>query len=141
MNRNFIFILLIALSVTNTIPLEKRSTNFTDVCYYGVDPREIISASVSPDPVISGQNVTFNVSRTLSNAITNKGLIYIDFCDDDSSSIIYENNSTAPQTAAGSSFKANLTFEAPANLPSSYIIQVLVMSPSDLIGCIIASVS
>ncbi|CAG8717076.1 648_t:CDS:2, partial [Dentiscutata erythropus] len=109
------------------------------------NPIDAISASVSPDPVIPGQNVTFKVSGTLNNAITDKEQIYILYFD--KGHYLDIKNSTAPQTEAGSSFNANPTFETPVDLPNKYFIQVKVANPRDptdpkkenTIGCITAS--
>ncbi|CAG8770232.1 15004_t:CDS:1 [Dentiscutata erythropus] len=150
MNRNliFTFILLIALSVTNAIPLEKRSTDFTFGCVDGFrNPIDAINASVSPDPVISGKNVTFSVSGTLSHKINKNGRILISFFD--ASLVLIEGHGAqAPKTKAKRQFQANTTFKAPNDLPSQYSIQVLVANPSnppnkekDIIGCRIADAS
>ncbi|CAG8766287.1 12067_t:CDS:1, partial [Dentiscutata erythropus] len=125
-NLFFAFILLIALFVTNAIPLEKSSTDFSNLCIIEGHFVGAISASVSPDPVISEQSVNFKVSRTLNYSVTDKELIYIGFFNALGSLIEDYNNSTAPRTEAGCLFNANPTFEAPANLPNQYYIRVLV---------------
>ncbi|CAG8730336.1 5508_t:CDS:2, partial [Dentiscutata erythropus] len=103
----------------------KRTTEFSTNCTLKDGSLiDAIDASISPDPVISGQDVTFSVSGKLSHDIPDGGLIFI----------------------AGSSFNANPILEAPADLPSKYSIQVLVVNmvdidlSKDIIGCITAYV-
>jgi hypothetical protein len=148
MNRNFIFvfILLATLSMVNAIPLQKRATVFgkcPPIPDLPTQPEEI-SVSISPDPVVPGQNDTFTVSGTLSKEITDEyklligladlqGLPYAAYAQD------------IPPTKPNTSFNVVKKIESiPKDLPKAYAIGVAVAklssNPPDGIGCALAIV-
>ena len=61
----FLFFVLVTASVINTTPLKlsKRATQF--------HPCTSLDISMSPDPIVSGQNVTFSISGTPTIDINN----------------------------------------------------------------------
>src|ERR1700722_4465145 len=78
MTRNFILILLVTLSIVNAIPhqLYKRTTTFGPC--QGVP---FINVTISPDPVIIGQDITFDVSGRLNEDVPTNPEMYIHFDD------------------------------------------------------------
>ncbi|CAG8590532.1 1031_t:CDS:1 [Paraglomus occultum] len=68
----FLFFALITTSVINAIPrgfLSKRATQFYQCIYNGTDIPPL-NVSVLPDPIVSGQDVTFGISGTATTDIT-----------------------------------------------------------------------
>ncbi|CAG8818766.1 20736_t:CDS:1, partial [Gigaspora margarita] len=82
---------------------------------------------ISPDPLVSGQIVTFNASGILSNNITN-GTIQVSFYNQNASDSFYESNETfIPETLAHTSFTVNTTFTTP-DIPTNYTILAFIDS-------------
>jgi hypothetical protein len=146
MNRNFIFvfILLATFSIVNAIPLQKRETVFgkcPPIPQLPIQPDQI-SVSISPDPVVPGQDDTFTVSGTLSKEITDEYKLVIGFADlTGKSYAVYVED--LPPTKPKTPFNVVKTEAVPADLPGSYAIGVGVAklsNPPDVIGCALAVV-
>ncbi|CAG8573603.1 19999_t:CDS:1 [Cetraspora pellucida] len=154
MNRHlFIHLfLLVALFVTNAVNAavpKKRPipTIFDGRCRVNETDVEQIRANVNPDPVVAGKNVTFSVSGLLSQDIGDNGTVLVGFKDDLGFTIGNVASAPVPPTKAGNEFSVDVTVEAPTVLTDSYLMQVLVVNPSnppdpqkDIVGCTVAVV-
>ncbi|RGB36209.1 hypothetical protein C1646_758423 [Rhizophagus diaphanus] len=130
--------------MVNAIPLQKRATEFgkcPPVSDTPIQPEQI-SVSISPDPVVPGQTVTFNVTGTLSKEITDEYKLVIGLTDLSGTTyaaFIEDVPSTKPNTP----FNVVKTKSIPKNLPQSYAIGVGISTlnkPPDVIGCALAVV-
>src|ERR1043165_687473 len=123
MNRNFIFvfILLAVLSMVNAIPLQKRETEFGKCPPIPKLPSQPdpISVSISPDPVVPGQNDTFPVSGTLSKEITPEYKLEIAF-GDLTGKILAIYIEDVPPTQPKTPFNVVVAELVPEDLPTAY---------------------
>ncbi|KAF0484192.1 hypothetical protein F8M41_023064 [Gigaspora margarita] len=144
----FLFILLISLSATNAIPFEKRATQFQDCIDENDNFRnaEFINVSMSIDPLVSNQNVIFDVSGTLKNDIKDNGLVIAQLVDEDDNNI-YRFRINATATKAGQKFDIKTPQHNLPDIPGKYNLTVFIVNPSnppndneDAIGCAKTSV-
>src|ERR1043165_3656794 len=144
MNRNFIFvfILLAVLSMVNAIPLQKRETKFgkcPPISGLPTQPEQI-SGSISPDPIVPGQDVTFTFSGTLSKEITSDHKLYIEVDDLTAKEGLVNFLEPIPPTKAKTPFKVVVSEPMPIqlSLAKSYVVWVAIekfSDPPDFIGC------
>src|SRR5205823_2090328 len=93
MNRNllFLFFFLATISVINAIPhqFNKRTTDFTACPPIPGDPVKaaVLTASVTPDPIVSSQSATFTFSGTALEDIPADAGILIGYGNPDGSVI------------------------------------------------------
>ncbi|CAB4376226.1 hypothetical protein RhiirA5_505618 [Rhizophagus irregularis] len=146
MNRNFIFvfILLASLSIVNAIPIPhkllKRTTEFTE-CRQSPTP-PLLSVVISPDPVVSGNTVTFTATGSLNQDVPD-GSDLIAFFGDSSSSKIIGDIKRAPMCdggcpRAGAQFTKTLDYSDVPGLPNPYDIVVGVVKNTDVLACAVA---
>ncbi|CAG8656631.1 5127_t:CDS:1, partial [Acaulospora morrowiae] len=131
MNRNFILglILLATLSVLNAATTFEECNVFSD--------EAPINVTISPDPFILGEPITFTVFGKLTVDITTQTVVNISFNDHFGSHIslfsfpICNENTKCP-ILARNEFSMVATVNVPASLPSKYIILVRVLNSTQL---------
>ncbi|RIA86394.1 hypothetical protein C1645_740887 [Glomus cerebriforme] len=138
MNRNFIFVffLLATLSMINAIPLQKRESKFLPC---PVDPPPTpLTVSMTPDPPVSGKDVSFTITAKLDKDVDSKTIFGIGFADASgplaqptiSPACDGEGEPKCP-IKAGTEFTLKPTVQAPDNLPTTYGIVVIIGEPTD----------
>ncbi|KAF0560086.1 hypothetical protein F8M41_003420 [Gigaspora margarita] len=137
----FLFILLISLSVTNAMPLEKRATKFQDCSAGNFKNAQFINVVMSPDPLVSGKNVTFDVSGSLNHDIKDNGFVRVQL-DDENRGHIDRFSANATATKAGQNFDIKTSQHTLPEIPDKYVLTVIIVNPSnppnpanDIIGC------
>jgi hypothetical protein len=144
MNRNFslVFILLATLSIVNAIPFHKRDTTF--VPCPGDPPKNPLTVSVVPDPLVPGQNATYSVSGVLDPPADTGSLLIIRFYDSAEQEIgePFVMDLCATNTCPLSNIETTAEVPVPAELPEQYIIVVGVGVPDtkSISGCAAAAV-
>ncbi|CAG8770356.1 20379_t:CDS:1, partial [Gigaspora rosea] len=140
----FLFILLISLSATNAIPLEKRATQFQDCRGGNFRNAEFIDVSMSPDPLVSNQNVIFDVSGTLKNndIKDNNSFVRVQLDDADGTPIDRIRTNVTTAIRAGQTFDIKTQQHTLPDIPDKYQLTVIIVNPSDppnpatdVIGC------
>ncbi|CAG8551450.1 34841_t:CDS:1 [Racocetra persica] len=144
MNQKFIFIftLLAALLTVNAIPFQKRKTEFI-VC--PGSPDGVFNVKMNPDPVILGQNVTFDIFATVTDDVGDNGSVVVDFNDANDDSLLSQSFDLPSVIKAHSAI--NDSFSMPvklSSLPEGYYIQISVIShtnggPFKEVACAITS--
>ncbi|RIA93148.1 hypothetical protein C1645_819779 [Glomus cerebriforme] len=159
MNQNFIFvfILLITLSIVNAAPFQhdKKGIQFKKCEGYPKDAEpDLLTVTVTPDPIEPGKEETFDISITLKNYnITDGTFLDIGYVDDDTKeglgffSLDICSKTKCPievGSKAGSPYSTTQKFAAPTKLPSKYTISVLQFLNAPDIGipysCAVASI-
>ena len=135
-----LFVVLATISVINAIPhgLSKRTTQFIQCTNGNVPP---LSVTITPDPMVSGQDVTYNISGTAPIDFT-EATVEIDLYDGQNYAQSFTGNfcdiyKQCP-VKNGTNFDFPFTIK-PENLPQTYFIDVLISnSESDLL-CVMTS--
>ncbi|CAG8795849.1 33885_t:CDS:1, partial [Gigaspora margarita] len=125
----FLFILLISLSVTNAIPLEKREPQFDDCSGGNFANAQFINVAMSPDPLVSNQSVTFTVSGTLDHDIKDNGLIIAQLDDKNGINIVHFPDHATP-TNAGQPFNMKTLPHTLPVIPANYFLTVFIVNPT-----------
>ncbi|CAG8442823.1 15392_t:CDS:1 [Dentiscutata heterogama] len=127
----FVFILLVALSVTNAIFLKKRD--------YPCPIIPSFNATVSPDPPVPKKNATINVSGTLEQDIKENGMLIIGFKYEDCVPLGVYSTTPVNQTKAGNPFNITVNVTVPPNFASEnsipYYIWAYIENGYEPIGC------
>ncbi|CAG8565149.1 9820_t:CDS:1, partial [Scutellospora calospora] len=132
------------LSIVNAIPhqLHKRTTNFGKCTLPPKAPTpDLLTVTISPDPVVPGKNDTFTVNGKLTKPITSSDELVIVFAN--TSGIIGDIFRTKLPTGT---VKVSVTENVPVpfSLPSDYRIGVAIVDPSfeppDVKACAVAFV-
>jgi hypothetical protein len=147
MNRNFIFVLFVllaTLSIVNAIQLHKRTTKFGPC---PVDPSvTTLSATLNPDPVVSGQKDTVTISGTLNVDVpagSKDTLGQVAFLDPDyipivdpTSVIFCEAKGITCPFKAGTAFNITVDTTVPDLGQGATIAAAVVAGPDqDFLGC------
>lgn len=148
MNRNFIFVLvlLVTLSTVNAIPhqLYKRTTTF-DECPKAPSGTVLLNVVLSPDPVVAGQTDTFTITAKFNKDVDANAQIVAAFADPDVIEPIFQDDIckyTKCPVPSGTELTAKVPIPVPASLPTTnYGIGVAIAnSPDEVLGCAIAIV-
>ena len=131
----FLFFVFVTTSVINAIPhgLSKRATQFHP-CGDGIP---FLDVSLSPDPIVSGQNVTFSISGTATTDF-GKATVQIVFSDDNDFHQEYTDDfcklyKSCP-VKKDTKFDFPFTIK-PKNLPATYHIDVWVLETDTEAHC------
>jgi len=154
MNRNllFLFFFLATISVINAIPhqFNKRTTVFEACPPTPGNPVDVtvLTASVTPDPIVSNQNAKFIVSGTAKEDIPTDAEISIVYNTSDGFVIgtpffarfCAVGDSSCP-VKQGDTFTRTLQANAPT-LPAAYSVTILINTtgPETVYGCALATV-
>ncbi|CAG8557022.1 3760_t:CDS:1 [Paraglomus occultum] len=129
----FLFFVLVAtVSVINAIPygLSKRTTKF-GVCGETEPHPPLLDVSISPDPIVSGQSVTFSVAGTAPVDISSAFALFFFYNDKTKYNRNFGdkfcNFYNACPVKKNDKFQFNYTVN-PNDLPNSYSIDVKVMN-------------
>ncbi|CAG8446518.1 7762_t:CDS:1 [Scutellospora calospora] len=142
MNRNFIFVfvLLVMLSIVNAIPhqLHKRTTDFRECTFPpGYPTPDLLTVTISPDPVVPGKNDNFTVNGKLTQLITSSDRLNFVFSTDNGGPF-------TTQIPTGTTVNVTVDVPVPSPLPSIYGIAVsigdLSVQPLNVKACALAVV-
>ncbi|RHZ59099.1 hypothetical protein Glove_365g10 [Diversispora epigaea] len=149
MNQSLIlvFILLATLSVVNTLPhqLSKRETQWGQCIYSGVTYPPL-NITISPDPLVQGQDGTFSVFGDFEAGATD--ILYISFYKDLTKNPLHVFKTfvcgvKGLPNCPVKPFKMNCDIKVPKGLPNPYFIVVIIgdQKAQKTLGCGITFVS
>ncbi|CAG8661521.1 3478_t:CDS:1, partial [Scutellospora calospora] len=127
----------------NAIPhqLHKRTTAFGDCTLLpGVPTSDLLTVTISPDPVVPGKNDTFTVNGKLTKPITSSDTLVIIFEKSLPDPPIRIGNYFIAQIPTGTTVNVTENVPVPSLLPSRYTISVGILGPPGLKGCAAAFV-